>query len=686
MKAIKKVILSRKVKATKAAATHITLNAAVPSIDMATDLVNAIDLINHGHIYWGMASLLIIFIPFAMKLGMLMPDFVRGNRRLRQVASLVFAVPFVNPVKQLLLGIRLAFLDPSKKKNSKHIEDIKRDSSQSSFYESILEAGPQLLLQCHIVLSTGQISTLQVVSMASSVLTLTLAASRGFYTQRTREFSDPEPSLQAVFWVFLAMLILVVTAISSWTVIGVVKQFLLLVLFLGATVTWALLWSLEKRRQKENGQNSFKSRKKDEGRNTDDGIPIEDKKDKGDVVKVQDNIDLKQGEVTNDTSRNPTVCEEEDECLEFDENASLCDSMGYCCKFSGLLFFYGLCCICRTSSRQEAFSGKPLDLVIEGEEHVDLYKKYQRRQTYLGQIRKYYMEFTRQLLDVTRAPIGSSEEDKYFGLKSSICSQWVPCIVGNFRDKTLLISAVASFTTRTVALVAVLLLVTFDFPESLQRRTTLLFCHDAETLKTLQLKNICVGLSCFVWDSYDGSISHKYRICEGDDHTFEYMGIAILVAFNVLSLLSIFWLHHVSNYSNLHQISKCWPSFCPCRRIAHRSLVMKYIKKGNAEKLEEVLTGSPQEAGSRQDGDGVSPVEAAISSGQGECLRKLIHAKVEMPEIRAHIASYSSDNEVVFQNNENVLKLRDLDLNELQVLHNDCKVTKVKRKMGVRAL
>jgi len=64
---------------------------------------------------------------------------------------------------------------------------------------------------------------------------------------------------------------------------------------------------------------------------------------------------------------------------------------------------------------------------------------------------------------------------------------------------------------------------------------------------------------------------------------------------------------------------------------------MKYIKKGNADKLEEVLTGGSQEAGSRQDGNGISPVEAAISSGQGECLRKLIHAKVEMSEIRAHI-------------------------------------------------
>ena len=113
---------------------------------------------------------------------------------------------------------------------------------------------------------------------------------------------------------------------------------------------------------------------------------------------------------------------------------------------------------------------------------------------------------------------------------------------------------------------------------------------------------------------------------------------------------------------------------------------MKYIEQGNADKLEEVLIEGSLDAGSRRNGDGTSPVEAAIASGQGECLRKLIQAKIEMPEIRAHIASIDSENAVVFHNDIGILKLKDLDLDDIQVLQNECKVTKMKRKMGTRAL
>ena len=112
----------------------------------------------------------------------------------------------------------------------------------------------------------------------------------------------------------------------------------------------------------------------------------------------------------------------------------------------------------------------------------------------------------------------------------------------------------------------------------------------------------------------------------------------------------------------------------------------EYIKKGNANELEEVLRGSGQEAGSRQDGDGFSPAEAAISTGHGECLRKLIQAKVEMPEIKAHITSFSGQCEVVFQNKEDILRIKDFNQSDIQLLQGDCKVAKVGRKMGIRAL
>ena len=87
----------------------------------------------------------------------------------------------------------MAMLDPTKKKNTKKIEAVLKDASLNSLYEAILEAGPQLLIQMHIVLCTGEISTIQAISMCSSLLTLTLAASRGFFVQRPKKFADPEP-------------------------------------------------------------------------------------------------------------------------------------------------------------------------------------------------------------------------------------------------------------------------------------------------------------------------------------------------------------------------------------------------------------------------------------------------------------------------------------------------------------
>ena len=70
---------------------------------------------------------------------------------------------------------------------------IVKNASLNSLYEAILEAGPQLLIQMHIVICSGDISWIQAISMCSSLLTLTLAASSGFFVQRPKKFADPEP-------------------------------------------------------------------------------------------------------------------------------------------------------------------------------------------------------------------------------------------------------------------------------------------------------------------------------------------------------------------------------------------------------------------------------------------------------------------------------------------------------------
>ena len=243
---MKKAWQHKKTQATKTALAHFTLNAAVPSFDMVTDFLTGLNLISKGHVWWGLATILCMFLPFAMKVGMLISESIMGKARLRHLASVVLSIPFVNPLKQTLMAIRLAMLDPTKKKNTKEIEAVVKDASLNSLYEAILEAGPQILIQMHIVLSTGEISTIQAISMGSSLFTITLAASRGFYVQRPKKYADPEPSLQMIFWVFLPMLILVVSAVVNWSVVGLVKEYIVLIFSLCVAITWFALWVAKK--------------------------------------------------------------------------------------------------------------------------------------------------------------------------------------------------------------------------------------------------------------------------------------------------------------------------------------------------------------------------------------------------------------------------------------------------------
>ena len=57
-KAMKRLVQSKRTKATQKMLTHFTLNAALPAMDMATDLITGIKFINMGHLFWGMSSIL----------------------------------------------------------------------------------------------------------------------------------------------------------------------------------------------------------------------------------------------------------------------------------------------------------------------------------------------------------------------------------------------------------------------------------------------------------------------------------------------------------------------------------------------------------------------------------------------------------------------------------------------------
>ena len=126
--AFKNALEHKRTKATKTVLAHLTLNAILPTVDMTTDFLTATQLIMQGHWYWGLSSIALMFLPFAMKVGMLVSESILGKAKLRHLASVVLSIPFVNPLKQTLMAIRLAMLDPTKKKNTKKIEAVLKDA------------------------------------------------------------------------------------------------------------------------------------------------------------------------------------------------------------------------------------------------------------------------------------------------------------------------------------------------------------------------------------------------------------------------------------------------------------------------------------------------------------------------------------------------------------------------------
>ena len=796
-KTMKRIVQSKRTTATKTMLTHFTLNAALPTIDMATDLITAIKFINKGHLFWGLSSILCMFMPFTMKFGMLISESFKGNARRRHFASLLLGIPFVNPLKQTLMAIRLALLDPAKKRDKKQIEAVVKDASLNSLYEAVLEAGPQLLVQMHVVLSTGEISPLQAFSMLSSLLTLSLAASRGFFVQRGKKYADPEPSLHMIFWVFLPMLVLVVSAVISWSTMGLVKEYIGLVILVCVAATWlALCWAEKRGRAvveeaenlelgiladttnaKEEGDPLMPKASDDEegikvleenyigqvaGTNHEDGATQERKEEaerndngrstnsEGKMLKCSDEkvdkIDPNvieceaaslddvagttveeeiQAVTSNTEERQDLICSwitasiyscffscgniVSSVAASFGKG-SLCWHLAKCCQNLWLLLFCGVCCLYKRSAREKAFIGQHLDWLPDEIKEDKDYLKSIKSNTYLGQLKRHFMKFSEKVLVLTANPV-ESEEERYFRLKSSLCSQWVPCIVGNIENRTFPISAAVSITARTIALLGVLLIAAFNYPETFQKRTTILFCQTNETVQMLQLHPTCQGISCLSFVSEPELSGYKYRICS-EENTLVYLGAAVLSVSTVLSVLAVMRLHHLSTYLNLHQVSTCWPTCLPCRPIAHRSLITDLIEDGNSSKLTSVLRRSP-EAGGRQDAEGISSINFAIKCGQSECLevllaadvdaatdkdgtgktpaqtavdqkeeeclRKLIQANVKMYDVRAQVFFDEHELNVVF---DDKVKLTNISLEYLKQLLVTCELGQTGVKNG----
>ena len=186
---------------------HILFNALMPGSDVTSDFFTFLQMIEQDDLGWAAAVLFFMFVPFFFKMGEFLVDLCRGKVKENNVVGLFLHLPFVAPIVQLSLGLRILLIDPTKPENLWSIEKVAKIAALGSMYEAFLESGPQLQLQLHIILSTGRPTKTQLVSIVLSTLSLTLASCRAFYVQRSRELSDPQPNIHMILRVFPYMFI-----------------------------------------------------------------------------------------------------------------------------------------------------------------------------------------------------------------------------------------------------------------------------------------------------------------------------------------------------------------------------------------------------------------------------------------------------------------------------------------------
>ena len=233
---------------------YIVSNSVVPGTDVSSDFLTFLELLENGDIGWAAAVLFFMFVPFFFKLGEFLVDLCRGKVKENNVVGLFLHLPFVAPIVHLSLGLRILLIDPTKPENLSSIEKVAKAAALGSMYEAFLEAGPQLQLQLHIILSTGRPTKTQLVSIVLSTLSLTLASCRAFFVQRSPKFADPEPNIHMILRVFPYMLVQVLQEILNmlidlsmcqvlsasleWSVISMLKEFTFVAILVSTYLTW----------------------------------------------------------------------------------------------------------------------------------------------------------------------------------------------------------------------------------------------------------------------------------------------------------------------------------------------------------------------------------------------------------------------------------------------------------------
>ena len=281
--------------------------------------------------------------------------------------------------------------------NSARVEAILTAVAFAGFYESYFEAGPQSVTQLVIILSTGNMSITQIISIIISVFSLSWAASRGFFIQRPKDLADPDPALVMVLRVLPLMMLVLLGTLAMWVCIaGLLGGFTFIAIFFNWLINYGVVKSMQ-------GKGSIKQ-----------------KEGKEKIVKVVSNV-----------------------------------------------------------------------ADVENPEGIELVPQKQRK--------------------IVKEESSTKEEKENiksdnFSLKASICSLWLPCIVGA-HPKLFPVSALTSQATKAITLAIAVTLALLGYQDAIQPNHFLAWCSDEASILQKPNVSICsfepAYKPCFNLDSYE---------------------------------------------------------------------------------------------------------------------------------------------------------------------------------------
>ena len=109
---------------------YILFNGMLPLADVTSDYLTYLSLLESGDELFALANLLLMFLPFAFKLGLVLSELLRGKCQtsalLKHFARLLLHLPFVSPIVHIFLGIRLLFFDHTDAAQYARIEQIQK--------------------------------------------------------------------------------------------------------------------------------------------------------------------------------------------------------------------------------------------------------------------------------------------------------------------------------------------------------------------------------------------------------------------------------------------------------------------------------------------------------------------------------------------------------------------------------